>query len=286
MNLQHLTVPSRDGAADGGASAATSTREHVMGRLLDDDPLVRRTAFARAVSRRWIDRGDRTVVRAVSLAADTGRSRAADFGRRLASTAPAPTTFVREVDSVVYLVTREVGSDTDFDDWIATKAARAGVVVVATGSARHKPMSGDLGDAAEQARIAVDLTAALPELQPSQSIDELGGWVLLNSVAADSRVLSDFSPAAAWLHASADPVQRNTIETYLDCGGQARAACAQLHIHRTTLYYRLDNMPAVVRDALDDGMKRSTLHMTLKLIRLWESTGALEVASAQTVRRR
>jgi len=31
----------------------------------------------------------------------------------------------------------------------------------------------------------------------------------------------------------------------------------------------------VQRAALDDGVKRSTLHLALKLIRLWESTGRL-----------
>lgn len=251
-----------------------------MSRLLDDDQHVRRAAFVEAVSRRWIDRGDRTVVRAVALDPGVPRSGAAELGRRLASGAPLPTTFVREVDSVVYLVSREVGSGFDFDAWVSESSRQLGSPVLATGSAHHKPMSSDLGDAAEQARTAADLTAALPELRPSQSIDELGGWVLLNSVAADSRTLGDFSPAAAWLCTSADPSQRNTIEIYLDCGGQARRACERLHIHRTTLYYRLDNMPAIVRDALDDGMKRSTLHLTLKLIRLWEATGALESTPA------
>ncbi|WP_244231612.1 MULTISPECIES: helix-turn-helix domain-containing protein [unclassified Rathayibacter] len=35
-------------------------------------------------------------------------------------------------------------------------------------------------------------------------------------------------------------------------------ACAILHIHRTTLYYRLENLPPAVRAALDDGLQRCT----------------------------
>lgn len=272
--MQHLTGQVVNAIVD--TPVPGTTRQQVMSRLLDDDQQVRRAAFVEAVSRRWIDRGDRTVVRAVVVDPGIAGARAVEFGRRLAAGSPSPTTFVREVDSVLYLVSREVRTDIDVDGWLSEKTEELGSPILAMGSAHHKPMSGDLGDAAEQARTAADLTAALPELQPSQSIDELGGWVLLNSVAADSRTLGDFSPAAAWLHASAESLQRNTIETYLDCGGQARAACERLHIHRTTLYYRLDNMPTIVRDALDDGMKRSTLHLTLKLIRLWEATGALD----------
>ncbi|MFZ8477397.1 helix-turn-helix domain-containing protein, partial [Staphylococcus aureus] len=52
--------------------------------------------------------------------------------------------------------------------------------------------------------------------------------------------------------------------------GRASVACQRLHIHRTTLYYRLEQMPEVVREALADGLQRSTLHLTLKLLRLWD----------------
>ena len=57
-------------------------------------------------------------------------------------------------------------------------------------------------------------------------------------------------------------------------------ACKQLHIHRTTLYYRLENMPASVRDALEDGLKRSTLHLSLKLLRLRDGTTSLRTSAS------
>ena len=52
--------------------------------------------------------------------------------------------------------------------------------------------------------------------------------------------------------------------------------CEELHIHRTTLYYRLENMPQVVKDAMDDGMKRSALHLGLKLASYWENAGHIQ----------
>ncbi|MCU1405874.1 MAG: PucR family transcriptional regulator [Glaciihabitans sp.] len=251
------------------------TRERTMGHLLDDDVLGRRSAFVEAVSRRWLDRGGRTVLRAVLLEDSVPRSTRVSFGRHLAAASPAHTTFIREQDGVLFLVTRDPLHNIPLDDWIRDEASRFGVAVAAIGSARHDTASSDLSDAAEQARVAAELSAALPELQPGRSSAELGGWVLLQSVSAGSRRLGDISPAAELLCRSGDAIQRETIEVYLDAGGQARAACELLHIHRTTLYYRLENMPAIVREALDDGMKRSTLHLTLKLVRLWEATGAM-----------
>jgi hypothetical protein len=265
----------RDLLSDGLDSRPGTTRDTTMGRLLDDSAIVRRTAFLDAVSRRWLDRGKRTVVRAVMLDDAVGPLQRVAFGRHLAAATPSHTTFVREHESIVYLVTRESGVAFDLDARIRDESARLGVRVIAVGSAHHDASSDDLADTAEHARVAAELTSALPELQPKQDIAELGGWVLLHAVAAGSKRLADISPAAEYLCRAGDVVQRETIETYLDAGGQARAACELLHIHRTTLYYRLDNMPAVVKDALDDGMKRSTLHLTLKLIRFWEETGAL-----------
>jgi len=265
----------RDLLSDGLDSRPGSTRDTTMARLLDDDLAVRRSAFLHAVSRRWMDRGKRTVVRAVMLDDSVGTLQRVAFGRHLATSIPSHTTFVREHESIVYLVTREIGGDVDLDTGIRRESARLGIPVLAIGSAHHDPSADDLGDTAAQARVAAELTSSLPELQPKKDISELGGWVLLHAVAAGSKRLVDISPAAEYLCRAGDRVQRETIETYLDAGGQARAACEVLHIHRTTLYYRLDNMPPVVKEALDDGMKRSTLHLTLKLIRLWEETGAL-----------
>ena len=265
----------RDLLGDGVESRPGTSRETTMSRLLDDDLVIRRTAFLDAVNHRWVDRGKRTVVRAVMVDDSVGTLQRVAFGRHLAAATATHTTFVRDHESILYLVTREGRGSADLDARIRDESARLDVAVVAVGSAHHDPSADELGDTAAKARIAAELTSALPELRPKNDIADLGGWVLLHAVAAGSKRLADISPAAEYLCGAGDRVQRETIETYLDAGGQARAACERLHIHRTTLYYRLDNMPPIVRDALDDGMKRSTLHLTLKLIRLWEETGAL-----------
>jgi DNA-binding PucR family transcriptional regulator len=59
-----------------------------------------------------------------------------------------------------------------------------------------------------------------------------------------------------------------TVETYLDCAGDARRAAEALHIHRTTLYYRLERAEQVTGLSLRDGGDRLTLHLGVKLARL------------------
>jgi hypothetical protein len=69
------------------------------------------------------------------------------------------------------------------------------------------------------------------------------------------------------------------VEAYLDAGCSVAVACRALFIHRTTLYYRLESMSGTVRDALADGLQRSTLHLGLKFLRLWDSRNRADSAS-------
>ncbi|PPF77634.1 PucR family transcriptional regulator [Subtercola sp. Z020] len=273
MTLQDLVA--HDLLSTDAAGEPSSGRELTLARLLHRDRAVRRAAYSEALARRWIDTTGRTVVRALLVAPQVGAERRLVAGRRLAAAAPSHTTFIGDLDGAIYLATRDSFDEKVLDEWMRAESLRLGVPLRALGSAEHRGASGDLLESAEQARVAADLTAALPELQPAQNIDALGGWVLLHAVAADAPRLADISPAAEALARSGDAVQRETIETYLDAGGRTSVACARLHIHRTTLYYRLDNMPALVREALADGLKRSTLHLSLKLMRLREATGAV-----------
>jgi hypothetical protein len=252
----------------------SSTRDRTISALLAESATERRSAFVDAIARGWLDRGPRTVVTAILLDASMPAPNRVAFGQHVAAAVPARAVFLREDDGVAYLATR--GSEPSATvEWIAREAERLGVPLLGTGTAPLDAFASDLGDAAEQSRTAAELSAALPELHGSAASAELGGWALVHSVGLGPQRLADVSPAAARLR-HGDRTQRETIEVYLDEGGQVRAACSRLHIHRTTLYYRLENMPDEVRAALDDGWKRSTLHLALKLLRLWESTGVIE----------
>ncbi len=86
-------------------------------------------------------------------------------------------------------------------------------------------------------------------------------------------------PADAWddtavpaeLHAlrAADPQGRltATLAAWLDAGGNAPAAADALHVHRTTLHYRLDRVRELTGADLDDGATRLRLHLGLEVAR-------------------
>jgi DNA-binding PucR family transcriptional regulator len=62
----------------------------------------------------------------------------------------------------------------------------------------------------------------------------------------------------------------NTLEAYLDAGGNGVATAEALHIHRSTLNYRLERIEEVCACDLSDPATRINLQVALKLLRLFE----------------
>lgn len=58
-----------------------------------------------------------------------------------------------------------------------------------------------------------------------------------------------------------------TLETYLELAGSARATAAALHLHRTSLYYRLQRVELLAGTDLKDGTERLALHLALRVAR-------------------
>jgi hypothetical protein len=59
-----------------------------------------------------------------------------------------------------------------------------------------------------------------------------------------------------------------TLETYLDHAGDAKATAAALQVHRTSLYYRLHRLEELAGVDLTSGEDRLMCHMALRLARL------------------
>ena len=251
----------------------------VMLRLLADDATVRRRAFAHAISLRWIERGEATLVRAVAVDPKAGVLDRLAFGRHMGALKSIDLTFIGHRDNILYFVGRAVlpdryGERLDIaGDLIKREAAARSLRLHGIGSARLDRKDEDLSVSAEQARRAAEIVTWLPHLEGVADISQLGAWVLLDSIDADGSHVGMFSPAAVELWERGTDLQLETVETFLDTCGRVRDACEQLHIHRTTLYYRLDNLPDAVRSALNEGMSRSALHICLKLLRYWKATG-------------
>ena len=67
---------------------------------------------------------------------------------------------------------------------------------------------------------------------------------------------------------AADPDGRllETLRAFLEHAGAIPATAEALHIHRTTLYYRLEKISTGAQIDLDDGDTRLALHLSLKLM--------------------
>jgi len=250
------------------------TSDDIMGSLMSSDSAERRHAFDEAVARRRLERGEQTVVFAVDVPVEVGTLDRLAFARHLSALRTSSLAYIGERNDLLFFVGRS--SDlTASEKLIRNEGMSRSITVEAIGTAHHNRLAPDLYEAAEQAEMAAGIVRVVPQLGNFGDISALGIWALLASVSGDRTHLQFFSPAAYALCAEGDETQRHTIEVYLDGACHVAAVCEQLHIHRATLYYRLDRMPQVVRDALDDGAQRSALHMCLKLIRLWESTGRI-----------
>jgi hypothetical protein len=94
--------------------------------------------------------------------------------------------------------------------------------------------------------------------------DALGSWHLVAAAPPDLAV-ADIHPGAEVLAGRPRPDLMITARTVLDHGGDIARAAALLHIHRTTLYYRLDRIEALTGVNLKTGPERDALLMALRL---------------------
>jgi DNA-binding PucR family transcriptional regulator len=131
----------------------------------------------------------------------------------------------------------------------------------------------------ERACAAARVAQAMDDLGPVTSWSGLGVFRALSSIPpARVATLCDIHEGLATL--AETPTGTSliaTVETYLDLGADARAAARALHLHRSSLYYRLSKCEAVAGINLRDGGDRLSFHLAVKLARL---SGHLERTAA------
>jgi hypothetical protein len=117
----------------------------------------------------------------------------------------------------------------------------------------------------QSARVGVQL----PALGRVVSWSNLGIYRVLSRMDGQHLDVAGVHPGLErLLHADANQVLLETLETYLDLAGNAHATAEQLRLHRTTLYYRLQRVEQLAETDLKDGNERLCLHLALKLGRL------------------
>jgi PucR C-terminal helix-turn-helix domain len=145
--------------------------------------------------------------------------------------------------------------------------ARAQRVVVGVG----QPRSG-LGEgrcSGEEAVLACRAGEFIPELGPVVHWARLGIYGSLLRMSADQLAAARVHPALEQLfddHAKLPLLE--TLEAYLDRAGTAHVTAAAMHIHRATLYYRLQRVAELASANLKDGNERLCLHLAFKIGRL------------------
>lgn len=130
--------------------------------------------------------------------------------------------------------------------------------------------------AAWAARAFTDVQDALTvaiKLTPSARIvrcDTLGFLLALYRAGPDALRTSPFADALRDLRTEDGADLFHTLEVYLDLGGSGVSAADALHIHRSTLNYRLGRITDLTHADLGDPLQRVNLHTALKLIRLFD----------------
>jgi hypothetical protein len=139
----------------------------------------------------------------------------------------------------------------------------------ATGSAPVPATSGPPLPLAEL-HVAVRRAAAVRRVLRAGAVlqrpnwDALGGWHLIVN-APDCIAVADIHPGASALAALDRGDLLLTARALLDAGGDVARTAEQLHIHRTTLYYRIERIEAVTGVNLKTGAGRDDLHLALRL---------------------
>lgn len=120
-----------------------------------------------------------------------------------------------------------------------------------------------LGEAARRAAATRRAIAAGARPEPV-SWDGLGAWRLIVD-APDELAAEDVQPAAAVLAQQPREDLLVTARVVVDLGGDVAAAAQELHVHRTTLYYRLDRIKELTGVDMHDGLTRTHLQLALWL---------------------
>ena len=131
------------------------------------------------------------------------------------------------------------------------------------------PTLRELGQAHEQAELAVNLGTAVSTLPPLVRWGELGPLGLLGQLlGAHDPVAVIPAPIQRLMDAADGETLLTTLEAYLEHAGDAADTAAELFLHRSSLYKRLHRIERLAEVDLRSGNDRLQLHIGLLLWRI------------------
>jgi hypothetical protein len=122
----------------------------------------------------------------------------------------------------------------------------------------------------DNARYAAEVAAAVPAFGRAADWAELGSYAVFQYLPRDQTAAERICPGITALLADRGGMYETTIRAYLDCGANTQQAAALLHIHRTTLYWRLARVADLLAVDLSRGDDRLKVHQALKLAELFQ----------------
>jgi hypothetical protein len=126
-------------------------------------------------------------------------------------------------------------------------------------------------DSADQAMLAWTAGRGLVS-GPVVFWDELGAYASLLRIPPSGLVPGALpDEVRRLLEVDSDGQLTETVRAYLDHGGSSPGTAEALHVHRTTLYYRLGRLEELAGLDLADGRTRLALHVGLELLHIGRS---------------
>ncbi len=247
--------------------------EILVRELISPDPWTRRRAAQRALEGRALRAADPVAALVVAMTGSTGADTDLRSAVHLATRdrlRHVSLDWLRPGEAVVLLFGRGAATARDVAAAIVSRLeARGHQAVAGVGPVR----SGDGAAATSYADAALTAQAVrlLPELGTVAGSEDLGVYRWLLTLPRDELHPSRY-PAPLRRLIEADPAGGllETLATYLECGGDVGRASSALHVHRSTLYYRLGRIEELAGVDLHEGRHRLELHVGLKLRRLVE----------------
>jgi hypothetical protein len=136
---------------------------------------------------------------------------------------------------------------------------------LAVGTCAGPAVLADVAAGLENARYAAFVAARVPSFGRAADWAGLGAYTAFQHIYRDPAAPERICPGVTALLDPRASTYRETLRCYLDCAGQAPQAAEQLHIHRTTLYWRLARAAELVPLDLHQGGDRLKLHLALTL---------------------
>jgi sugar diacid utilization regulator len=127
----------------------------------------------------------------------------------------------------------------------------------------------DAASSYRQALQAARIAEILPAMGPVAAWSALGIYRTLAQLPPEELTAEGLHPGLVKLLANeTGQFFLATLECFLDQAGDVKATSAELHIHRTSLYYRLRRIEELAGVDLGSGDDRLALHLGMKISRL------------------